>query len=257
MKLALRTCCWTLLLVAPLRAQAHPGRNVLEIRGHEQYVYFYPGAGNGPHRPVVFLPGDGGWRGFAVTMAENMAGWGYDVYGVDTRRYLMSFSGTGGLNEEQVAGDLRQFAALARTQNKDQVCLVGWSEGAGLSVVAASSPQNQSFFSGVIAVGLTERSILALRWKDLFSQAVKRDPNEPSLDTANYVGKVSPLPLYVIASTHDEYVSPEASRRLFAQARQPKQLVMIDAGNHRYDGAHDRLFQALQEGLQWIEQKAP
>src|SRR5581483_4622556 len=171
--------------------------------------------------------------------------------GVDTRRYLMSFSGTGGLNEEQVAGDLRQFAALARAQNKDQVCLVGWS------VVAASSPQNQSFFSGVIAVGLTERSILALRWRDLFSQAVKRDPNEPSLDTANYVGKVSPLPLYVIASTHDEYVSPEASRRLFAQARQPKQLVMIDAGNHRYDGAHDRLFQALQEGLQWIEQKAP
>jgi fermentation-respiration switch protein FrsA (DUF1100 family) len=69
------------------------------------------------------------------------------------------------------------------------------------------------------------------------------------------MAKVSPLPLFVIASTSNEYVTPEVTRALFSAARQPKRLVMIDARDHKYSGNTEGFFRALREGLNWIQQQ--
>jgi hypothetical protein len=69
------------------------------------------------------------------------------------------------------------------------------------------------------------------------------------------MAKVSPLPLFVIASTSNEYVTPEATRSLFAAACEPKRLVMIDARDHKYSGSTESFFRALREGLNWIQQQ--
>ena len=46
--------------------------NAVEIRGKRVDVYYYPGTAgrSAPAGKVVFAPGDGGWRGLAVTMVE-------------------------------------------------------------------------------------------------------------------------------------------------------------------------------------------
>ncbi len=233
----------------------HPGKNGVSIRGQQQDVYFYPAAGQGQHRKVLFAPGDGGWRGFAITIAEQLSAAGYDVYGLDTRRYLQSFTGSSVLRPTEIASDVRELAQWAGQGSKDRVLLVGWSEGAGLGLAAASVPENREVFAGLVVIGTTEFNILAWRWTDIGAEITKRLPNEPTFKSADYIGKVAPLPLAVIASTHDEYVSPDTTQALFAAAADPKRLVIIDASDHKYGGKTAEFFSALRESLTWIQQQ--
>jgi fermentation-respiration switch protein FrsA (DUF1100 family) len=130
---------------------------------------------------------------------------------------------------------------------------VGWSEGAGLDLVAAADELNHDIFSGVIAIGTPETNILAWRWWDAGAWVTKRVPREPTFSSAQFIPKVSPLPLFLIASTSNEYVTPEETRALFSAAREPKQLVVIDAKDHKYRGNTERFLTVLRQALDWIE----
>src|SRR5882724_1499384 len=81
-----------------------PGKAEMSIRGHRQSIHFYPAVGTRPHKKILFAPGDRGMRGFAVTIAEELARAGY-VYGLDTRQYLKSFSGGSGLSIPEIVSD--------------------------------------------------------------------------------------------------------------------------------------------------------
>jgi hypothetical protein len=52
----------------------------------------------------------------------------------------------------------------------------------------------------------------------------------------------------------DEYTPPGAATKMFDSAAQPKKLTMVQARNHRFDGARDDFFRALKESLAWIHQ---
>ena len=80
-----------------------PGKNAPVIRGQQQDVYFYPAQGGVKNaQKVLFLPGDGGWEGLALDIAEEMSKVGYDVYGFDTKRYLESFTTDAGTLKEEM-----------------------------------------------------------------------------------------------------------------------------------------------------------
>lgn len=232
-----------------------PGRNSVTVRSQQQDLYCYRAKQSPSLGRVLFVPGDGGWRGFAITIAETLASSGYDVCGLDARRYLHSFTGTKVLQTSEIAHDLRQLAEWTRQGSRGRILLVGWSEGAGLGLAAAADPENRNAFQGLVAVGMTEYNILALRWSDLMAQVTKKLPKEPMFKSVDFVGKISPLPLAMIGSTRDEYVSVETTRELFAAAREPKQLVLIDAENHKFGGKTDEFFRTLNENLLWIQQQ--
>lgn len=233
------------------------GRNKVPVRGQAQDVYFYPSPVSGGHRKLLFVPGDGGWRGFAVEIAKQLQAAGYDVYGLDTRRYLQSFTESGGLKTSDISGDFRQIVDWIRQGSSKPILFVGWSEGAGLALVAASDPHNKEQFSGVVAIGMTEDNILAWRWSDTWAEIEKKLPKEPTFPSSEFVALVAPLPLFVICSAHDEYVTLEATRSLFARAREPKKLVIIEAKDHNYGGNTGEFFQTLKQSLTWIVQPRP
>ena len=244
-----------LLSPVPLRAQnPAPGRNVLPIRGQPQEISFYPGSASGPgqHKKVLFAPGDLGMHGFAVTIAETMASWGYDVYGLETRKYLQGFTGNASLTEAEVMQDFRQIISWMNAGQPQRVILLGWSEGAGLCRLAAASDQNKDIVGGMISIGMTELNALGWHWSDLLSSLVKREPHEPEFLSLNYLPKIAPRPLMMIQSSQDEYVTLEAAQRLFAASREPKRFVRIVAKNHRFEGNHEEFFRMLREGLLWI-----
>jgi pimeloyl-ACP methyl ester carboxylesterase len=244
------------LLCLPRLADAvTPGRNKVVVRGQSQDIYYFPGQGSGPHRKVLFAPGDGGWRGFANDVAENLQAAGYDVYGLDTRRYLTSFTGKTVLTPSDVAGDMRQLAEWMRQGSAERILLAGWSEGAGLGLAAASDASNRSVFAGLVAIGMTPRNILAWRYSDLWAEIARKLPNEPIFSSADYIGKVSPLPLFIIASEHDEYTSPEEARQMASLAREPKQFVIVDAKDHKYAGNTEVFFQTLRHALTWVAEQ--
>ena len=232
-----------------------PGKNEVTIRGQRQTIYFYPAEGTGSHRKILFAPGDGGWRGFAITITEELEKAGYDVYCIDTRRYLESFTGPVVLSTAEISSDLNQMARWIQQGGQERLLLVGWSEGAGLGLAATADAANQTTFEGLAAIGTPEYNILAWHWTDIGAEITKKLPHEPTFKSADFMAKVSPLPLFVIASTSNEYITPEVTRALFSAARQPKRLVMIDAQDHKYSGNTEGFFRVLREGLNWIQQQ--
>lgn len=233
---------------------ASPGKNTLVIRGVEQAVYFYaaPAHGDRAAPKVLFAPGDIGMHGLAVTIAQTIASWGYDVYALDTRRYLSGFTGGTPLTVKDVMSDFRQIAAWTSPVPGERIGLVGWSEGAGLCLLAAVSEENKPVFNGLVVFGLTETNALTWHWSDLLPSSLKKRSADPEFGSLEFLPGVAPSPLVMIQSTGDQYVSVEAARRLFAAAKEPKRFVLIDARNHRFEGNQQGLFKAIREGLEWL-----
>ena len=95
---------------------------------------------------------------------------------------------------------------------------------------------------------------LAWRWTDVGSWITKHDADEPSFAAKDVIATVSPVPLYMIQSTKDEYVPRIESERLVAAAREPKKQILIDASNHRFTDKRPELSAAYAAGLAWIAQ---
>jgi len=230
-----------------------PGKNEFTIRGELQDVYHYLGGAKAGGRPcLLFAPGDGGWRGFAITLAKTMASWSYDVYGLDTKHYLASFTGKTTLKEVEVMEDILALAK-AVTRQERRVVLIGWSEGAGLLLLGAAQ-EDKNLLEGLVAVGLGDSNVLGWRFMDNFTYLTKKAPDEPTFSAGSYNNRASPLPLVMIQSTHDEYVPVHESGRLFALAKEPKRFFQVDAENHRFDGNQENFFRLLKEALIWIRQ---
>jgi hypothetical protein len=105
------------------------------------------------------------------------------------KAYLEAFSSGGrSLNPGDEPGDYRVIIdAATRTTGKRPI-LVGVSEGAGLSVLAASDPVVKSGILGVIGLGVPETTELAWRWQDDVIYVTHKAPNEPSFRTSAVVG---------------------------------------------------------------------
>jgi alpha-beta hydrolase superfamily lysophospholipase len=198
---------------------------------------------------ILMGSGDVGWVGLAVSMAEFLSDDGYLVVGINARQYLSAFTArTSHLKPGNVPADYAEIAAYLRGRSllKEPVIMTGVSEGAALAVLGASSEANHTWISGVITMGLPATAALAWRWTDFMSWITKNEADEPSFSSKDFIASVSPLPLWMIQSTKDEYVTEADYRELEEAARQPKRLVLIDASNHRFT---DRIKELRREFL--------
>jgi type IV secretory pathway VirJ component len=206
---------------------------------------------------IVMGSGDVGWVGLAASMAEEFSARGYAVVGINVRQYLSAFtSGSSHLRPTDIPGDYRFLISTLKQAHglADPIIVSGVSEGAALAVLASSDPLNHAWIDGVITVGLPPTAELAWRWSDVGSWITKRDADEPSFAAIDVIATVSPVPLYMIQSTKDEYVPQIEWERLLATARQPKKQILIEASNHRFTDKRPELSAAYAAGLAWIAQ---
>jgi len=247
------------LLIAGCLGLAGTGRTqtrqTLVIRGHQQSVYI-----SGPPRgdPVIVSSGDGGWIHLGPQVAEFLSARGFFVVGFDVKAYLESFtSRRATLGPEEEPGDYLILAEFARTTTGKKPILIGVSEGAGLSVLAATDERTKTAIAGVIGLGLPDVNELAWRWKDVAIYLTHRVPDEPTFSAAAIVDRVAPLPLAATHSTHDEFVPLSDVRRVLNGARDPKRLWIVTASDHRFSdnlGEFDRI---LLDALAWVKEKSP
>lgn len=230
------------------------GTDAITIRGHALTVRTY-GVRGAP--PVVVSSGDGGWIDLGPHVAETLAARGYFVVGFDTRAYLSSFtSGHDTLRTEDEPGDYRVLAAFAARGSSRKPVLVGVSEGAGLSLMAATDPGTRQAIAGVVGLGLPDVNELGWHWKDALIYLTHATPNEPTFSAARLAPNASPAPLAMIESTHDTFVPVAESERIFAAAREPKRLWIVDAADHRFSDNLGELDQRLLAALAWIAEHA-
>jgi alpha-beta hydrolase superfamily lysophospholipase len=247
----------TAAVVLLVAASAAAGQSVpITIRGKSLTLAYYAPQTGAPKGTVFMGSGDVGWVGLGVDLAEFLSRQGYAVVGINVRQYLSAFtSGKSHVEPAQVAGDYAAIAQLMRTRGTlpQPVIVSGVSEGAALAVLAAADAANHSWIKGVITMGLPPTAELAWRWSDAASWITKRDPDEPSFEPKTFIASISPLPLWMIQSSKDEYVTEKDYRMFERVARPPKRLVLIDASNHRFTNRLEELRKQFLAGLAWIQ----
>ena len=207
--------------------------------------------------PLIVSSGDGGWIHLAPQIAEFLGGRGSFVVGFDVRGYLESFtSARTSLQPSDEPGDYEALADFAGRRTGRRPILIGVSEGAGLSVLAATDARTKSRIAGVICLGLPDLNELAWRWKDALIYVTHGVPNEPLFSTAAIIGGVAPAPLAAIHSRHDEFVGEAQIRRIVDAAGEPKRLWLIDAADHRFSNASDELNRSLLDAIAWVDAHA-
>lgn len=239
---------------------AHAAERVdVPVRGKTLTVSIYTPA-TLPRGTIVMGSGDVGWVGLAASMAEELSAHGYAVVGINVRQYLSSFTaGQSHLQTSNVPADYRGILDILRQSRclPPPVIMSGVSEGAALAVLAAADSANHQWIDGVITMGLPPTAELAWRWTDAGSWITKHDADEPSFAPKDVIAAVSPVPLYMIQSTKDEYVSRDEWERLLTESREPKKQLLIDASNHRFTDRRPELSAAYTAGLAWIAQAPP
>lgn len=235
-------------------AQAETAGSV-RIRDHQLPVHLYGSRGG---LPVVVSSGDGGWIHLGPQVATFLASRGYFVVGFDAKAYLEAFtSGSTTLRTEDVPPDYRTLLDYAARGSATKPVLVGVSEGAGLSVLAAGDATTKARVGGVLALGLPNVNELGWRWKDSLIYVTHGVPNEPTFKTRDIVGFVAPLPLAAIHSTNDEFVPVSEARDLLARAGSPSTLWIVPARDHRFSGNRPEFERRLTEAFTWIAQHQP
>lgn len=248
----LAALAWIVLVLCASSADAD---DTITLRGKKFDVFFIPGAdtGKSPKPVVLYIPGDGGWRGFAQTMVKNIASWGYDAYVIDTRKYLVAFTGEKAtLTPGDIMSDFRVLGGWIQGKSSVPVTIIGWSEGAGLGLAAAASDSNKTIFNGLITLGLSAKSELGWRNIDDLTWLTHRQPHEPTFDSSDYMARVSPLPLTMIQSSGDTDPTVDEARTLFDLALEPKQFQVVKASDHAFSGNTGGFFQVMKNSLQWI-----
>ena len=239
-------------ILAALPLLAGNGSVTTAVRGHTFTLPRLSPTSTKADMAVIFLPGDGGWRGAAVSIAQAIASWGYDVYGFDTKKYLEAFSENGGkLTRQELAADVRLIASQISGPSHRRVALVGWSQGASMAIAAVSAVK-ASPIQGVVTLGLPESGVLGWDWRATLAIIAHREPDQPTFQVRPLLPGTSRTPVWMIHGGEDEYTTPEVARSLFQAASGPKHLEEISGARHRFDGHKDELYGSIRKGLAWV-----
>jgi dienelactone hydrolase len=248
LRLVAAALCAATLTAVTVAAQAP---ETVVIRGHAQTVHVY-GRRGAP--PVIVSSGDGGWMHLAPQVAETLAAHGYFVVGFDVKAYLESFtSGSSTLRPEDEPADYKVLADYASRRAADKPILIGVSEGAGLSVLAATDPGTRNAIAGVIGLGMPNLNELGWRWRDSLIYLTHGVPKEPTFSTASLIQRVSPTPVAAIHATRDEFVPLPEAQRVLDAAREPKRMWVVQASNHRFSDNRADFEARLLEAIAWVK----
>ena len=236
--------------LAPDRLVRAQATETITIRGQTQSLRLY-GTRGGP--PVIVSSGDGGWIHLGPHVAQALSAKGFFVVGFDVKAYLESFtSGKVTLKPEDEPGDYKVLADFAARGSTQKPILIGVSEGAALSVLAATDPETKESIAGVLGLGLPEVNELGWRWKDSLIYLTHGVPNEPTFSTVAIVDRVAPTPLAAIHSTQDEFVPLSQVQKILDAAKEPKKLWIVKASDHRFSDNLAEFDRRLLEAIAWV-----
>ena len=211
---------------------------------------------------VAFFTGDAGWMGASGDLFEHLAEAGYFVAGYNSRAALGRLEVEEGSVSPAAAGEgFAQVFAQARhdlgLSASTPLIAIGFSRGASMVVFTSITPSLQRGLVGAVAIALTQESDY-LRAPDPASRppALEVDEKERIL-LYPALALTGTLPLAVIQSTGDKYVSAREARQLFGSDSTTRRLYSVEAKNHGFSGGRDALMRDLDDALNWIVRVGP
>jgi predicted esterase len=219
-------------------------------------IYGRPVQPKHPEYLVVFATGDGGWRGVSSEVFAHLAAEGFAVAGIDSPEALKPVKRAG---EKMSTAQAAERVKAAFADAKDDlglppstpVIVVGFSRGATLVAFAALHPELRDDLGGAIALALT-REVDYLR-----APPAERSPNiqvdaKGRIQIYPALKLLGSTPVAVIQSTSDPYVPSAESRQLLGPDTATLRLYQVEAKNHRFGGARDKLIADVDDAMSWI-----
>lgn len=230
---------------------------LVTVRGQQFNVHFYRPLKDGPARPAIYACGDGGWRGLAPRTAQELAHIGFAVAGIDSKIYLREFSSTNNpLTIKQLARDYAEIAAAlrnyAQVETGTPVYVYGWSLGAGFAIAVGSDADTRANWAGIISIGLPRQNQLVSGVRGNHANLHDESTSTYGFRSEDVMGRIAPVPLVMIQSTTDTASPQKVGNALFATAKDPKKYVLIKANNHRFTGAREEFYTALNDAVVWM-----
>lgn len=170
---------------------------------------------------VVVFPGNGGNRAGRAPLAAALADAGFSVLLIDYRGYG---GNPGTPTEAGLERDARAAEAWVRGRSAGPVIYLGESLGAAVAVGLAVERPPAAL---ILRSPFTSLADVARHHYGPVPRWLLAD-SYPSIDR---IGQVD-APLLVVAGDRDEIVPLAHSRRLFAAARDPKELLVVAGAGH-------------------------
>jgi dipeptidyl aminopeptidase/acylaminoacyl peptidase len=132
------------------------------------------------------------------------------------------------------------------------IVMVGFSRGASAVAFCAVHPDLRDLFKGAVAIALTRETDYLHASKEERSRGIEVD-KEGRIQLYPALKLLGSLPLAVIQSTNDSYVPAAESRQLLGPDTPTLRLYTVEAKDHGFSDARDKLMQDLDDALRWIE----
>jgi len=233
----------------------------IKTAGREIHLtYVRPVQPRHPGYLVVFATGDAGWWGASHELFEHLAEQGYAIAGFNAPEIIKPIERSG---ERMSTAQAAQGLATAYAQAKHDlglaastpIIVVGFSRGATMVAFTALHPELRNEVGGAVAIALTREA------DNLKAPPAERAPDVQLDDKGRiqiypalkFLGAIR---LAVIQSTNDPYVPAAESRQLLGPDTPTLRLYEVEARNHGFSGARDKLLQDLDDALRWIESPA-
>ena len=224
-------------------------------------AYVRPVQDRHPGYLVVFATGDDGWLGTSHAVFKHLAAAGYTMMGFSSPEALQEIARSGQrISTARAAQELKDLYAQAKRHlglpDTTPVVIVGFSRGASVVAFTAVHPDLRDGISGAVAIALTrEADYLHAPKDDPDSRVQVDDQGRIQLYPAlKFMGSAR---LAVIQSTNDDYVPAAESRQLLGADTPTLRLYTVEAKDHGFSNARDKLMQDLDDALRWVEQEAP
>jgi fermentation-respiration switch protein FrsA (DUF1100 family) len=224
------------------------------VRLHDHDLLLHLSMGRGAKTPVIlYATGDAGWWGHDTELFLQLAAWGLPSVGFSSREYVTHLEGNAETETPGVlADDIQAMIAVAEHELSlaahTPVVFVGKSRGAGLAVAAATVAPLRARLAGVLAVGLTQEE----EYIRLTVPALPAGGPSLMLHTYSALSQIQDVPVAVIQSTRDEYISAADARVLFGPDSPTRRFRPIVSDAHNFGGAVDTMYTEMRRSADWI-----
>jgi hypothetical protein len=214
---------------------------------------------------VLYASGDGGWFGAAAGMFHTIASSGLPTVGFSTKAFMrIEQRWSRPLSVAHVVEGYQRIIDAARAQLRlspdAPVVLTGWSRGASLGVLVASSREADPRVTGLVGIGLAADEQLDIQGgsdddagEDTeVPAAVNADLHARSIAMYPLLSRIVPRRVVIIQASGDGYLPASRARELFGPDSAMRRLVAIDARNHRFNGGESKFAVALVEAVDWV-----
>jgi fermentation-respiration switch protein FrsA (DUF1100 family) len=196
--------------------------------GVRLHGWFFRSKAEAERATIVYFHGNGGNVSYTGWVGEAMARRGFDVLLFDYRGYGQSGGAVGGERGLYADADAAyRYVVTQRGADPRRVVLYGQSLG---SAAAADVAARESCGALILESGLSSASDMAATILPWLPRALHR-LGKFRFDTTGKLPRVR-CPVFIAHGDRDEIIPVEQGHKLYAAAREPKQLRIVTGAGH-------------------------